>query len=408
MRKPYSFQQVILSLTYPLGWSGKFVCNIRYRKYSMTLSSRLLQSLTSPKGLLSILPIGIALGLAACSPQTPTAAPGAAKPDAATSSAPAMGGGATVALSGAGATAPNPLYQAWFAAYNKKNPNVQISYQSVGSGAGVKQFLAQTVDFGATDSALKPDEREKYPAAAGKPIQVPSTGLFVVFAYNLDGVKDLKLSREVYCGIVDGSIKKWNDEKIKKDNAGVTLPDTDVTFVHRSDGSGTTSIFTKHLVKACPNWKAGSDKSVEWPTGTGAKGNEGVTAALQQTKGAIGYTEYSFAKSGNLMMAALQNKAGDFVVPTPDSAAKALSGVTIPEDFALSVPDPEGKGAYPIVSLTWLLFYGTPKDASKGDALKSFTKWALSAEGKTFATDLGYIPLPEDVVAKVAAALDAK
>ena len=147
---------------------------------------------------------------------------------------------------------------------------------------------------------------------------------------------------------------------------------------------------------------------MEWPTGTGAKGNEGVTAALQQTKGAIGYTEYSFAKSGNLMMAALQNKAGDFVVPTPDSAAKALSGVTMPEDFALSVPDPEAKGAYPIVSLTWLLFYGTPKDASKGDALKSFTKWALSAEGKTFATDLGYLPLPEDVVAKVTAALDAK
>lgn len=355
-----------------------------------------------------MVPVGIALGLAACSPQTPNTAPGGTNPDSAGMSSSPAAGGATISLSGAGATAPNPLYQAWFAAYNKKNPTVQISYQSVGSGAGVKQFLAQTVDFGATDSALKPEEREKYPAAAGKPIQVPSTGLFVVFAYNLDGVKDLKLSREAYCGIVDGSIKKWNDEKIKKDNPAATLPDADVTFVHRSDGSGTTSIFTQHLVKACPNWKAGSDKSVEWPVGTGAKGSEGVSASIQQTKGAIGYTEYSNAKSGNLTMAALQNKAGDFIVPTPDSAAKALSGVTIPEDFALSIPDPEAKEAYPIVSLTWLLFYSTPKDMVKGDTLKSFTKWALSAEGKTFATELGYIPLPEDVVTKVAAALDAK
>ncbi len=373
----------------------------------MTFSSRLLNSLSVSK-VAAILPVGVALslGIVACSPQTTTTPPGAAKTET-KAEAPAATGGKTIALSGAGATAPNPLYQAWFAAYNKKNPNTQISYQSVGSGAGVKQFLAQTVDFGATDSALKSEEREKFPAAAGKPIQVPSTGLFVVFAYNLDGVKDLKLSRESYCGIVDGSIKKWNDEKIKKDNPSATLPDTDVTFVHRSDGSGTTSIFTKHLVKACPNWKAGADKSVEWPTGTGAKGNEGVTAQLQQTKGAIGYTEFSNAKSANLTMASLQNKAGEFVVPSPESAAKALSGVTIPEDFAVSIPDPEAKDAYPIVSLTWLLFYSTPKDAAKGDALKSFTKWALT-EGKPLATELGYIPLPEEVVTKVTAALDAK
>lgn len=373
----------------------------------MIFSSRLLNSLTTSK-LSALLPVGVALslGIVACSPQTPTAPPGAAKTEAAKTDAPAASG-KTIALSGAGATAPNPLYQAWFAAYNKKNPNTQISYQSVGSGAGVKQFLAQTVDFGATDSALKPEEREKYPAAAGKPIQVASTGLFVVFAYNLDGVKDLKLSREAYCGIVDGSIKKWNDEKIKKANPSATLPDTDITFVYRSDGSGTTSIFTKHLVKACPNWKAGADKSVEWPTGTGAKGNEGVSAQLQSTKGAIGYTEFSNAKSANLAMAALENKAGTFVVPTPESAAKALAGVKIPDDFALSVADPEGKDAYSIVSLTWLLFYGTPKDPAKGDALKSFTKWALT-EGKPLAVELGYIPLPEDVVAKVNEALDAK
>ncbi len=373
----------------------------------MTFSSRLLKSLTTSK-LSALLPVGVALslGIVACAPQTPTAAPGAMKTETKTD-APAAGGGKVISISGAGATAPNPVYQAWFAEYNKKNPNIQISYQSVGSGAGVKQFLAQTVDFGATDSPLKADEREKYPAAAGKPIQVASTGLFVVFAYNLDGVKDLKLSREAYCGIVDGSIKKWNDEKIKKANPAATLPDSDITFVYRSDGSGTTSIFTKHLVKACPNWKAGADKSVEWPTGTGAKGNEGVTAQLQSTKGAIGYAEFSSAKSGNLAMAALENKSGTFVVPSPETAAKALSGAKVPDDFALAVPDPEGKDAYSIVSLTWLLFYGTPKDPAKNDAMRTFMKWALT-DGKPLATELGYIPLPEDVVAKVNEALAAK
>lgn len=370
----------------------------------MPLSFRLISHLTS-RPAAAIVPAGLAVALlSACSPQTPTAAPGASKP-AATSNAPAAGGGATISISGAGATAPNPLYQRWFAEYNKKNPNVQVSYQSVGSGAGVKQFLAKTVDFGATDSALKSDEKVQFPTDRGTAIQVPSTGLFVVFAYNLDGVKGLKLSRDSFCGIVDGSIKKWNDEKLKKDNAGVTLPDSDITFVYRSDGSGTTSIFTKHIEKACPNWKAGSGKSVEWPTGSGAKGNEGVTAQLKQTKGAIGYTEFSYAKENGLEMAAVQNKAGEFIVPTPEAAAKALSGVTMPEDFALSVPDPEAKDAYPIVSLTWLLFYGKYETAAKSDALKSFTKWALT-DGKSFASELGYIPLPEDVVTKVNAAVD--
>jgi phosphate transport system substrate-binding protein len=370
----------------------------------MSLSSRMVSQILSMKKFAAVIPAGLVVALAACSPQTPTAAPGSSMAPAA--SAKPASGGATVSISGAGATAPNPLYQKWFAEFNKKNPNIQISYQSVGSGAGIKQYLAKTVDFGATDSALKKDEKEQFPADRGTAIQVPSTGLFVVFAYNLDGVKGLKLSRETFCGIADGSIKKWNDEKLKKDNAGATLPDSDITFVYRSDGSGTTSIFTKHIEKACPNWKAGSGKSVEWPTGTGAKGNEGVTAQLKQTKGSIGYTEYSFAKENGLEMATIQNKAGEFVAPTPDAAAKALSGVKIPEDFAVSVPDPEAKDAYPIVSLTWLLFYSKYEDAAKADALKSFTKWALT-DGKTFATDLGYIPLPEDVATKASAAVDA-
>jgi phosphate transport system substrate-binding protein len=311
-----------------------------------------------------------------------------------------------MAINGAGASAPNPLYQKWFADYNKVDPAVQISYQSVGSGAGVKQFMEQTVDFGATDDPLKDDARAKYPTARGSaPIQVPTTGLFVVFAYNLEGVDGLKLSRETYCAIADGSIKTWNDPKIAKDNAGVTLPDTPVTWVYRSDGSGTTAIFTNHIAKACPNWKAGSGKAIEWPGGTGAKGNEGVTAQIQQTPGGIGYTEFSFAKENNLKMASLQNKAGDMVEPTPEAAAKALAGVEPDKNFAVKVPDPEQAGAYPIVSLTYLLLYEQYPDQAKADALKKVVNWALK-DGKAAATELGYIPLPDDIVTKVATQLD--
>lgn len=310
-----------------------------------------------------------------------------------------------MSITGAGSSAMAPLYQRWFAEFQKQNPNVQISYQSVGSGAGVNQFLNQTVDFGATDSVLKDDDRQKFPAKRGTPIQVPSAGLFVVFAYNLDGVDNLKLSRESFCGITEGSIKTWNDPKIAKDNPGASLPSEPITFIHRSDGSGTTVVFTSHIEKACPNWKAGSGKSVEWPTGTGAKGNEGVTAQIQQTKGAIGYTEFSYAKENNLKMATVQNKAGEFITPSPDAAAKALAGVKVPDDFAVKVPDPEQKDAYPIVSLSWLLLYSQYDDPAKADALKRVLTWALK-DGKQFTTELGYLPLPDEVVAKVSSSVD--
>ena len=345
----------------------------------------------------------LALGLAACTPQTPTAPPAANAP--AGSASPAAGGGATISINGAGATAPNPLYQRWFQEYNKQKPNVQISYDSVGSGAGVERFLKQVVDFGASDAVLKPDERSKLSADRGSAIQVPTTGLFVVFAYNLDGVDNLKLSREAFCGIADGTVKTWNDPKIVKDNAGVTLPNSPITFVHRSDSSGTTDIFTKHLVKACPNWKAKSGKTVEWPVGTGAKGNEGVSANIQQTKGAIGYTEFSYAKQTQLKTATLQNKAGQFIPATPDAAAKALSGIQVPADYALQVPDPEQADAYPIVSLTWMLLYEQPKDAAKAKEISDFLRWALK-DGKQYATELGYIPLPDELATKISATLD--
>lgn len=346
--------------------------------------------------------LALTVGLASCQPQTPTAPPQAEGG----SPAPA-GDGQTVSLSGAGASFPAPLYQLWFSEYNKQNPNVQISYQSVGSGAGVKQFLSQTVDFGATDAPLTEEERGKYSKDLGQPIQIPMTGGAVVFAYNLDGVDNLQLSREAYCGIAAGTVKTWNDPLIAKNNEGAKLPDSPITFVHRSDGSGTTFIFTSHLEAACPNWKAGSGKSVEWPAGTGAKGNEGVTAQVQQTQGAVGYTEYSYAKENNLKTATLQNKAGEFIAPSPEASSAAFAGVTLPEDFALVVPDPEAKEAYPINGLTWLLLYGQYGDQAKADALKNFVKWAVSDEGDKYADQLGYLPIPDEVADRVVAQLDA-
>jgi phosphate transport system substrate-binding protein len=347
--------------------------------------------------------IALAFGLVSCGPSTPPSGPVSSSPaGTATTAANQPASGAKVTLNGAGASAPDPVYKRWFADFGKVEPNAQISYQSVGSGAGVKQFLAGTVDFGATDDPLKEEDRKKYPADRGLgPIQVPSTGLFIVMAYNLEGVTGLKLSREAYCGIADGSITTWNDPKIAKDNSGAKLPSTPITFVHRSDGSGTTAIFTKHLAKACPNWKIGAGKSVEWAVGTGAKGNEGVTAQVQQTPGAIGYTEFSFAKANKLTPATLQNKAGEFIAPDPDAAAKALAGATLGEDLSVSVPDPEAKDAYPIVSLTYLLFYEQYKDPAKAEMIKKLMAWVLK-DGKTAATELGYIPLPEEMVTKVA------
>lgn len=354
---------------------------------------------------LSVPVLALTVGLAACGPQTPPSAPQAGTDGAASPTANQPASGATISLSGAGATFPAPLYQRWFSEYNKQNPNVQISYQSVGSGAGVKQFLAKTVDFGASDAPLNDKERAEYPKELGQPVQIPMTGGSVVFAYNLDGVDGLKLSRDAYCGIVDGTIKKWNDPKIAKDNAGLKLPDADITFVHRSDGSGTTYLFTTHLKAACPNWKAGASKSVEWPTGVGAKGNEGVTAQVQQTKNTVGYVEYAYAKENNLKFASLQNKAGEFVEASPEASAKALEGATLPADFSLSVPDPAAKEAYPIVGLTWLLLYGQYGDQAKADALKNFVKWSYS-DGAQYAKELGYLPVPTEISNKAIAALD--
>ena len=307
-------------------------------------------------------------------------------------------------LSGAGATFPAPLYQRWSAEFHKKNPAVQVNYQSVGSGAGVKNFMQGVVDFGASDAAMTDAEIAKSPAGA---VLIPATAGSVVLAYNLPGVTDLKLGREALAGIFLGTVKKWNDPAIAKDNPGAKLPDQPVAVAFRSDGSGTTFVFTQHLAAISPEFdeKVGADKSVTFPVGIGGKGNEGVTALIKQTPGAIGYVEYGYAKNNGLAMASVQNKAGKFVAPTPTSGASALASVELPENLRAWPDDPAGEGDYPITSFTWLLLPKKVADAAKLAALKEFVTYGLT-EGQAFAAELGYIPLPESVVAKSKAALE--
>ncbi len=300
-------------------------------------------------------------------------------------------------LSGAGASFPAPLYQRWFSEYNKLNPGVQVSYQSVGSGAGVEQYLQGTVDFGASDAPLNEEERATFEETYGKPpIQIPMTAGSVVFAYNLPGVDNLELPRDVYCGIVNGEISNWSDPAIAEANPNASLPDTPISWIHRSDGSGTTFLFTNHISTACPNWQGGASKTVEWPTGIGAKGNEGITAQVSQTEGGIGYIEYAYAKENGISAAAIENQSGNIITPSTEAASLVFAGESIPEDFALTVPDPANPEAYPIAGLTWLLVYPEYDDSNKAQALQSVIDWALSS-GDEYAQDLGYIPLPEDV-----------
>ena len=313
----------------------------------------------------------------------------------------AQDAGLAASLSGAGASFPAPLYQRWFSEFNKLNPDVEISYQSVGSGAGVEQYLQGTVDFGATDKPLSEEERAIFEAAYGQaPIQVPMTAGSVVFAYNLPGVDSLELPRTTYCSIVNGEISNWSDPAIAEANPTASLPDIPISWIHRSDGSGTTFLFTNHIATACPNWQGGADKTVEWPTGIGAKGNEGIAAQVAQTEGGIGYVEYAYATENGISAAAIENQAGNIVAPSPETASLVFDGEAIPEDFALTVPDPANPEAYPIAGLTWLLLYPKYDDSSKAQALQSVVDWALSS-GDEYATQLGYIPLPQEVEERV-------
>ncbi|HEY5706595.1 MAG TPA: phosphate ABC transporter substrate-binding protein PstS [Terrimicrobiaceae bacterium] len=308
-------------------------------------------------------------------------------------------------LSGAGATFPAPLYQRWAVEYNKLHPKVQVNYQSVGSGAGVKQFAQGTIDFGASDAAMSDEEIAKVGQGV---VMIPATAGSIVIAYNLPGVTDLKLSRDAYTGIFLGKVTKWNDPAIAKDNPGVTLPDMPINVAFRSDGSGTTFVFTKHLAAISKDFadEVGSDKSVTWPVGAGGKGNEGVTALIKQSPGTVGYVEYGYAVHNGLSMASLQNKSGKFVKPTDASGTATLANVTFPENLRVWPEDPTGAEDYPIATFTWLLLYKKYSDAAKLEALEGFITYGLT-EGQKFSSELGYIPLPAAVVEKSKAALAA-
>src|SRR4029077_13073950 len=297
---------------------------------------------------------------------------------------------AATQLQGAGATFPAPLYQRWIAEYTKANPDVQINYQGVGSGAGIKQFTQNLVSFGASDAAMKDEE---IAAVKQGVVLIPATAGSIVLAYNLPGVESLKLSREAYVGIFLGKIKKWNDPAIAKANEGVKLPGTAITVCERSDGSGTTFVFTKHLSIISPEFKdqVGEGTSVTWPTGVAGKGNDGVTALIKQTPGAIGYIEYGYALHNKIPFAALQNKSGAFVTATTATGEATLATTQFPPNLLRAWPsDPDGKEVYPIATFTWLLLYKKYDNAPIGETVKKFVNFGLT-DGQKFAEELGYI-----------------
>ena len=311
---------------------------------------------------------------------------------------------AATALNASGATFPAPLYLRWAADFHKANADTTVNYQGVGSGAGVKQFSDGITDFGASDVAMSDAEITK---VSGNVLMLPATAGTIVLAYNIPGVQaGLKLSRDAYIGILLGTIKSWNDPIIAKDNSGITLPNLPVTVVARSDGSGTTAVFTAHLDAVSSDFatKVGSGKSVTWPVGVAGKGNDGVTALIKQTLGAIGYVEFGYAENNKLTMAALQNKAGNFITPSIESGAATLASVNLPENLRAFITDPEGANDYPIATFTWLLVKKTYTDATKAAAVKAFVNYGLTT-GQAVAPELGYITLPANVVAKVQAAL---
>ncbi|WGV27282.1 phosphate ABC transporter substrate-binding protein PstS [Halotia branconii] len=309
-----------------------------------------------------------------------------------------------VSLIGAGASFPAPLYQRWFADYNQQNPNVEINYQSVGSSVGVQQLSNGTVDFAASDVAITDEQAAKIKQGV---IALPVTAGAIVLAYNLPKIPTgLKLSRQVYINIFLGKIKNWHDPQIALANPGINLPNLPIQVVHRADGSGTTSVLTQHLSAINPEWKrkVGAGKSIAWLVGIGAKGNEGVTAQVQQISGAIGYVEYAYATQNKIPIAALENKSGNYIIPTPESAAKTLEAVTLPADKLIAfITDPTDAQSYPIVTYTWLLTYKQYQDPVKAQALKNFVNWAVT-EGQKSSLELGYIPLSKKVVVKIQSA----
>lgn len=307
-------------------------------------------------------------------------------------------------VNGAGASFPAPIYQSWFVEFNRQHPDQKINYQSVGSGAGVRQFIAETVDFGASDVAMSEDEIAQVKKGA---TLLPVTAGGIVVAYNLPGVEDLKLSRQVLIDIYMGKITQWNHPDITALNSNTKLPDTKISVLYRSDGSGTTAVFTKHLSAISTAWKEGpgNGKSISWPTGLGARGNEGVTALLQQTEGSIGYIEYGYAKQNGLSHASLENKSGEFVAYSKSSATKALESINLPNNLIAFDSDPGGQGSYPIVTYSWIMVYKKYDDPKTATTLRAVLKWVVT-DGQNVSDEFGYIPLPENVVKRLLPVID--
>jgi len=318
--------------------------------------------------------------------------------------------GGAMRLQGSGASFPKPIYEKWVSEYGKINPNVKIDYQSTGSGAGQKALLSKTADFGASDDPMSDEDLK---SAGGEILHIPTVLGAVVLTYNLAEVKEpLKLSGETIAGIYLGSIKKWNDERIRKDNPNLNLPDTDILPIYRADSSGTSAVFTDYLSKTVPVWqeKVGTNKQPSWVTGVGigAKGNDGVMGQVKQTPNSIGYVELTFAKANNVPTVLIKNKAGNFVEASLDgvSAAAAETVAQMPEDLRVQITNADGVNAYPIASYTYILIYKDQNDAAKGKVLADFLWWATH-DGEKYAADLHYAPLPAEVVKKVEAKINS-
>jgi phosphate transport system substrate-binding protein len=310
-------------------------------------------------------------------------------------------GSGELRLTGAGASFPDPIYQKWFSEYNKANAGVKFDYQSIGSGAGIQQITEKTVDFGGSDAPMKDDQLAR---VQGQILHIPTVLGAVVLTYNVPGGPgELKLSPDAIAGIFLGKVTKWNDAAIAATNEGVQLPANNITVVHRSDGSGTTYVFTDYLSKVSADWKNGPGTGVSpsWPAGLGAKGNEGVTGQVKQTPNSIGYVELIYAEKNKLPVASVKNAAGQFVKPSLDSITAAAASVAgqMPDDLRVSITNAPGATAYPISSFTYLLVYKDQTDAAKGKALVDFLWWATH-NGEAMAKEMSYAPLPAEVVKK--------
>ena len=309
------------------------------------------------------------------------------------------GAHAQLLINGAGATFPYPIYSKWFDEYAKVDPSVRFNYQSIGSGGGQKQITARTVDFGASDGPMSDENLTKAP---GKLLHIPTVAGADVITYNLPNNPKLKLNSDAIVNLFLGNITKWNDPKIAALNPDVTLPDLPVVVVHRSDGSGTTFIFTDYLSSTSRIWEdtVGKGTSVKWPVGLGGKGNEGVAGQVKQLSGAVGYVELIYAKQNQMPYADVKNAAGNFITPSIDAVTAAFATAKIPDDFRFSMVNAPGDKAYPIAGTTWLLVYEQQKDAVKGKKLVEFLNWALT-KGEGMASSLDYASLPENVQQRV-------